>query len=109
MRVCLARTAVSVTATARPSRVRVALDSLGLAVKLVSRKQRVLVLLMFQVPLGVKRNRLVWRMMRSVIGYNRRAGIVELVELRTRDRKVSSSSSCRSGGIMFFSTVNFVC
>ena len=47
--------------------------------------------------------------MRSVIGCNRRAGIAQLVELRTRDRKVSSSSPCRSGRIISFFRVNFVC
>ena len=32
-----------------------------------------------------------------------------LVEHRTSDRKVASSNPCRSGGRIFFSTVNFVC
>ena len=32
-----------------------------------------------------------------------------LVERQTRDRKVASSNSDRSGGRIFFSGVNFVC
>ena len=37
------------------------------------------------------------------------AGISCWLELRTRDRKVASSTSGRSGGRIFFSRVNFAC
>ena len=36
-------------------------------------------------------------------------GIVQWLERRTRDWKVTSSNPCRSGGIIFFSRVNFLC
>ena len=37
------------------------------------------------------------------------AGIACWLDRQTRDRKVASSSICRSGGIIFFSRVNSVC
>ena len=37
------------------------------------------------------------------------AGIACWLEHRTRDRKVASSNTGRSGGRIFFSRVNFVC
>ena len=37
------------------------------------------------------------------------AGIAQWVERRTRDRKVAGSSTCTSGGTIFFSRVNFLC
>ena len=39
----------------------------------------------------------------------RGAGIAQWSERRTRDRKVPGSSPGRSGGIIFFSRVNFLC
>ena len=38
-----------------------------------------------------------------------RAGIAQWLERRTRDRKVSGSNPCWSGGRIFFSRVNFLC
>ena len=37
------------------------------------------------------------------------AGIAQWLEGRTRDRKVAGSNPCRSGGIIFFSRVSFLC
>ena len=37
------------------------------------------------------------------------AGIVQWLERRIRDRKVSGSNLCRSGGRIFFSRVNLLC
>ena len=41
------------------------------------------------------------------ITVNLGAGIACWLERRTRDRNVASSNTCRSGGIIFFSRVNF--
>ena len=40
---------------------------------------------------------------------HRGAGIAQRLERRTRDRKVAGSNPCWSGGIIFFSRVNFLC
>ena len=45
----------------------------------------------------------------GVIGTLRGAGIAQWLERRTRDRRVPGSSPRRSGGIIFFSRVNFLC
>ena len=37
------------------------------------------------------------------------AGIAQWLERRTRDWKVAGSNPCRSGGIILFSMVNFLC
>ena len=37
------------------------------------------------------------------------AGIAQWLERRTHDRKVAGSSTCMSGGRIFFSRVNFLC
>ena len=37
------------------------------------------------------------------------AGIAQWLERRTRDRKVAGSSTCTSGGRIFFSRINFLC
>ena len=44
-----------------------------------------------------------------IIGYSLGSGIAQLLERRTRDWKVAGSNPCRSGGIIFFSDVNFLC
>ena len=41
--------------------------------------------------------------------YSSGAGIAQWLERRTRDRKVAGSNLCWSGGIIFFSRVNFLC
>ena len=40
---------------------------------------------------------------------SRRAGIAQWLERRNSDRKVAGSSTRRSGGIIFFSGLNFLC
>ena len=40
---------------------------------------------------------------------NKRAGIAQWLERRSRDRKVTGSNPWRSGGRIFFSRVNFLC
>ena len=39
----------------------------------------------------------------------RGAGITQWLERRIRDRNVAGSNPCRSGGIIFFSMVTFLC
>ena len=55
-------------------------------------------------PLPMKNNKVLVCEM-----FNIGAGIAQWLERRTRDWKVAGSNPCRSGGIIFFSRVDFLC